>query len=53
MNRKKMIKELKEKGLVIPATNDHVFKALFQDIEMRGILAFIINVVQIVMKTST
>lgn len=38
-----MIKELEEKGEVIPATNDYIFKALFQDKEMRGILSFVIS----------
>ena len=39
----KIIKELEAKGLVIPATSDAVFKSLFQDSSMRGILAYIIH----------
>ena len=42
-NIQKLIKELEEKGLVIPATSDAVFKSLFQDSTMRGILAYVIH----------
>ena len=34
-----IIKDLKEKDKVIPATYDAIFKALFTDPDMRGILA--------------
>ena len=38
-----LIKDLKEKGEVLPATSDVIFKNLFQDEEMKGIIAFIIS----------
>ena len=40
---KEVIKTLKEKGKVLPATYDAIFKALFIDPDMRGILAFMIS----------
>ena len=38
-----IIRKLEERKEVIPATNDHIFKALFQDREMRGILSYVIS----------
>ena len=40
-----IIKELEEKGEVINALNDRVFKSLFTDDNMRGILSYIISYV--------
>ena len=40
-----IIRELEEKGEVINALNDRVFKSLFTDDNMRGILSYIISYV--------
>ena len=40
---KEIIKYLKDNNKVLPATYDSIFKALFTDPDMRGILAFIIS----------
>ena len=40
---KKILEQLEKEGKVIAATNDYVFKSLFQDKEIRPILAYIIS----------
>ena len=42
-NIQKIVKELKEEKKVIPATYDCMFKALFQEEDMKGILSYLIS----------
>lgn len=42
-NYEKILKRLEKEGKVIPGTNDYVFKSIFQDKNMRGLLAYIIS----------
>ena len=42
-NIRKIVKELKEEKKVIPATYDCMFKALFQEEDMKGILSYLIS----------
>ena len=42
-NVEKIIKELNKKGEVIPAISDPIFKSLFRNEEMKGVLSYIIS----------
>ncbi len=42
-NVEKIIKELEEKGEVIPVISDPIFKSLFRNEEMKGVLSYIIS----------